>query len=919
MFAACFAVSGTARADVVTLLPLGSVWKYLDNGTNQGTAWKEAGFDDSAWASGPARLGYQDGAVTTVSFGPDANNKYITTYFRRAFAVAEPGVYIAAAVNLVRDDGAVVYVNGVEVARSNMPAGAVTYTTLATTAVGGADETRTFSFAISPTVLVAGTNVIAVEVHQSSVTSSDLGFDLSLTGDNTSLAIGAASPVSGAIVTAAAAPVLSVTATDTQNHALNVSFYGKAAADSAFTLIQANTGVTSGVPTTATWTAATGEGTSWVWYAVVTEGARSATLTNQTLKLNTTPTAVPQSVIAGSGYPVSIRLSGTDGAGEGRFGTLADYVRVSYTDPLPGAQNGLSGANWNPDTGTLWLITNVGNGGGWSQEYTAEGALIRTVTQNGFLDTEAIAWLGGNRYAIAEENGAQRITICTIPAGTTDISINRTDVGNVTWPTLLPQSIGNFGLENMCYNPDADLLYYCAEKPVSGVWRIYSMDPDTGVSAVLCDVTNTVGGTGNLATDLSDIAYDRADGTLLALSHESNKIIRLTLGGQVVETLPITNFGQAEGLTLTPDRRRLWVAGEPRQLARFELPAQALEFAVVTPPAHGTLSGAPPSLVYVPDAGYMGADSFTFTVTDSLSVSTPGTVSISVEDPAPHLQVRTAADAVLPPVTGTIDAGFVVVGTPTDVTLRLANTGLGETLNVSSVRADGFGPGEVSVVGGPTFAVAAGGTRDVTVRITAAASGPRAGTLTIASDDADTPTHEVQLHFQGNRLPVFSGYSAGGRTNQTMLLSKGKILARVSDPDGDAVTLTLASATSAFGGSVRSEGNSIVYTPALSFVGSDQISVAFTDACGCETAGVLQMSVSGPEISAPPMALAALPGGGSQLSFIAIPGMSYQIQRSQNLTTWTVVQTVTAAANGTISWTDPADLSPVFYRLVTAP
>ena len=39
-----------------TLVPTGSVWKYLDNGSDQGTAWIAPGFDDSAWAAGPAEL-----------------------------------------------------------------------------------------------------------------------------------------------------------------------------------------------------------------------------------------------------------------------------------------------------------------------------------------------------------------------------------------------------------------------------------------------------------------------------------------------------------------------------------------------------------------------------------------------------------------------------------------------------------------------------------------------------------------------------------------------------------------------------------------------------------------------------------------------------------------------------------------------
>jgi hypothetical protein len=162
-----------------TLVAAGAVWKYLDNGSNQGAAWTAPGFNDTAWTSGGAELGYGDGGeVTVLSYGPNANAKFITTYFRRAFNAGNPVGYTNLALRLMRDDGAVVYVNGREVFRSNMPGGAVSYTTLATTAVGGADESTFFSANISPTDLVAGANLLAVELHQSAANSSDISFNL---------------------------------------------------------------------------------------------------------------------------------------------------------------------------------------------------------------------------------------------------------------------------------------------------------------------------------------------------------------------------------------------------------------------------------------------------------------------------------------------------------------------------------------------------------------------------------------------------------------------------------------------------------------------------------------------------------------------------------------------------------------------
>jgi chitodextrinase len=174
----------TTPVSVTTSLPLivaGSNWRYLDNGSNQGTAWRASGFDDSSWANGNAQFGYGDGdEITTVGFGPNANQKYVTTYFRRSFNVSNPALVAGLGLRLLRDDGAVVYINGTEVARSNMPAGTITNTTLAPANIDGAAEATFVPSTFGPGALVAGTNTVAVEIHQNSRTSSDLSFDLAL-------------------------------------------------------------------------------------------------------------------------------------------------------------------------------------------------------------------------------------------------------------------------------------------------------------------------------------------------------------------------------------------------------------------------------------------------------------------------------------------------------------------------------------------------------------------------------------------------------------------------------------------------------------------------------------------------------------------------------------------------------------------
>jgi hypothetical protein len=170
-------------ASPTRLISFGEVWKYLDDGTDQGAAWRAPGFDDRLWAAGPARLGYGgDGEVTGISAGPNPNLRAITTYFRKSFNVADPAAFSGLLLRLVRDDGVIVHLNGVELFRDNLLSGPVAWNALASAPISGAAETTPLEIQLSPASLVAGVNVLAVEIHQVTILDGDLGYDLSLAG-----------------------------------------------------------------------------------------------------------------------------------------------------------------------------------------------------------------------------------------------------------------------------------------------------------------------------------------------------------------------------------------------------------------------------------------------------------------------------------------------------------------------------------------------------------------------------------------------------------------------------------------------------------------------------------------------------------------------------------------------------------------
>ncbi len=172
--------SGDAPFAPATLVAAGAQWKYRDNGSDQGTPWRAAGFDDSSWSSGSTQLGYGDSdEATVVSFGGNAANKFVTTYFRKTFTVADAAAIQGLTLKLLYDDGAAVYLNGVEIARENLLPGAA-FNTLANGATPDALENTWVSLGVSPALLVNGLNTLSIEIHQSALNDPDISFDAQL-------------------------------------------------------------------------------------------------------------------------------------------------------------------------------------------------------------------------------------------------------------------------------------------------------------------------------------------------------------------------------------------------------------------------------------------------------------------------------------------------------------------------------------------------------------------------------------------------------------------------------------------------------------------------------------------------------------------------------------------------------------------
>ena len=172
------------------LLPLGSTWKYLDDGSEQGTAWRASAFNDSAWSNGVGRLGFgpDPAATTTIRkfvqvAGVDTTRQITNFYFRRAFVVTNPAVFTNVQFRYQRDDGCIVFLNGTQIFTNNMPLPPITANSFASTTVSGATAAQMFwTNTLAASVLQAGNNVLAVEVHQSTAGSSDIAWEMEVQG-----------------------------------------------------------------------------------------------------------------------------------------------------------------------------------------------------------------------------------------------------------------------------------------------------------------------------------------------------------------------------------------------------------------------------------------------------------------------------------------------------------------------------------------------------------------------------------------------------------------------------------------------------------------------------------------------------------------------------------------------------------------
>ncbi len=158
-------------------IEVGNDWRYFKGTEEPLSNWNEIGFDDSGWLIGPTGIGYGDGDDATEL--TDMQHNYFSVYARRKFTITDPGTVTGLLLSMDYDDGFVAYLNGVEVARANMTGAPPAHDTPADSDHEASGGNPAFAqpveyYEVAPSLLVSGTNVLAVQAHNESLGSSDL-------------------------------------------------------------------------------------------------------------------------------------------------------------------------------------------------------------------------------------------------------------------------------------------------------------------------------------------------------------------------------------------------------------------------------------------------------------------------------------------------------------------------------------------------------------------------------------------------------------------------------------------------------------------------------------------------------------------------------------------------------------------------
>ena len=169
----------SSRVDSVPIVKLGAIWKYRKGTEAPPARWRQLDFDDRGWQSGPGGIGYGDDDDATII--DDMRGSYYSLYVRHEFTVTDPSSFKRVVLRCNYDDGFIGYLNGKEVARAQMGAvGSEVAFDAPSAEKHEAGVAAEFDLGNAATLLRPGKNVLAFQVHNDDLDSSDLSIAVEL-------------------------------------------------------------------------------------------------------------------------------------------------------------------------------------------------------------------------------------------------------------------------------------------------------------------------------------------------------------------------------------------------------------------------------------------------------------------------------------------------------------------------------------------------------------------------------------------------------------------------------------------------------------------------------------------------------------------------------------------------------------------
>ena len=245
---------------------------------------------------------------------------------------------------------------------------------------------------------------------------------------------------------------------------------------------------------------------------------------------------------------------------------LGRYVPAGPVVAVKGVSDNLSGITWSAKHQQLFAVINSPTR---LLALKPDGTVARTVTLTGFHDTEAVSYIGGDRFWVLEEQRGRIIRI-EVTADTTSITLDPKK--HCIW--VLDHIGHNDGLEALAVGRTGREVFAFKEKRVR---RVYHADLPACASTnvpktreVVYDIPwNAEGARWSSMKDLAGAHYDRRTGNLLVVSDDSARLVECTRRGKILSTFDLKGLcDQAEGVTMD-ERGVITVCGEPNQLLRL--------------------------------------------------------------------------------------------------------------------------------------------------------------------------------------------------------------------------------------------------------------------------------------------------------------------------------------------------------------